>query len=116
MEESNSHESSNNKYFSSGLIIAVLFMYGASVYSYFLPAESSAEVAARSIDFQQTVDLTQTLTASTRDVGTLFQPINDDSSVYVPGALCTLTDSNLTPAGTLEMVPQECEFLLEKGQ
>jgi len=110
MSASGSKAPSNSEsYYAATVIFTVLALYSISVYSHF----SGEEVVSQPLyteSLTSSAEITNTLTVTGQVEETLFQPINTDNVVYVPGANCTLTGENLTPSGTFYRLSPECGF------
>ena len=116
MDNSNQDPVAPEKHYATAVIFTVLALYSVSVYSYFSGTTATAvplNPAQTAEVFDPSVELTQTLTSASPQAEQLFRPINTDSSVFVPGALCTLTDKNFTPVGTLYQLSPSCDFVTE---
>lgn len=104
------------KYFAIGLVFAIGSLYATSVYNYFLEPElvpaAYASVPSQSEADQQASRILEVIRVEDAD-SQLFRPIGKQG-VYVPGTMCTLTNSNLSPDGTFYNVPQSCFFLNKK--
>ena len=114
MDNFNRETVASEKHYATAVIFTVLALYSVSVYSYFsAPAATAVPLSAAQTAevFNPSVELTQTLTSTNQQTEQLFRPINTDNSVFVPGALCTLTDKNFTPAGTLYQLSPSCDFV-----
>ena len=105
-----------DNYFTMALICTVLVLYSFSIYSYFESPQLHADVlpAAYAEQFENDIQLTNTLTAETKAEDRLFRPINSDTTSFIPGTECILTDRNFTPAGTFQMLPSDCKFSVEE--
>ena len=113
MSDSSGENASPEKHYTTAVIFTVLALYSISVYSYFNNSKATASTALRSEVFDNSIELTNTLTADVLGKEQLFRPINNDEVTFVPGAECVLTDRNFTPAGTFYMLPPDCDFAAE---
>lgn len=101
----------NDSYFTAGMILTVLSLYSLSVYTYFSDVEvvqSAYAYHPESDEAKQEVG--KILEAISTENNNLFRPIGE-STVYIPGANCQVTNNNLSPAGLLHEIPQACFFV-----
>ena len=104
----------SEKHYMVGLIAAVLTLYSASVYNYYKPGATEPSNVAQVTETPDPVgssEFTNTLNIQQPDAGLIFRPINSNRSIYVPGSNCTITDTNLSPAGHFRELPYGCDFL-----
>lgn len=101
----------NDSYFTAGMILTVLSLYSFSVYTYFSDMEvvrSAYAYHAGSEEAKQEVG--KILEAISTENNNLFRPIGE-STVYIPGANCQVTNDNLSPTGQLHEIPPSCFFV-----
>ncbi len=106
----------DEKIFTIGMILAVLFLYSTSVYNIFSVGDDSStmrEATAQTTSAEPkaaAVENAKILRVMNVDEAGLFRPINAGESIWVPGAECTITNFNLAPDGSLYGVPKDCTF------
>ena len=110
MSDSGSKTPDNSEsYYAVTVILTVLALYSISVYSHF-GGEEVMNQQLYTESLTNSAEITNALTVTGQVEETLFQPINTDNAVYVPGANCTLTGENLTPSGAFYRLSPECGF------
>lgn len=104
----------SESYFTVGMILSVLTLYGLSVYSHF----SSEDLDQRAYAYPAGSEEAQREAGKILDAintgnNNLFKPIGE-STLYVPGTNCQVTNGNLLPSGRLYQIPENC-FLVESS-
>lgn len=107
-------------YFTAGLVGALFALYAASMFTYFKNTEAPAMVSqtSASVETMQVSDTsTKAVIANSEQlasimeksqVGDIFSPISHSGEVSIPGAICNLTENNISYSHDFSNLPQDC--------
>lgn len=97
-----------DKYFTTGMIVALVGLYATSAFTYFNATVASASSVQALEAGKEQVQVQKILEVVNAENGeTIFRPIRA-GSVIVPGSTCVITGNNIGTENEFIKVPADC--------